>query len=947
MKCYKKNDYWSSCNQTCNPNYLWMETGWVKTDDTHWDCEVITIDSTDVSTDSDAGNAADAVASTDSECSPNGESCAQTMCCSEPGAKCYKKNDHWSSCNQTCDPFSVWEVDRWVVTNETVWDCEEVRPPCTPNGASCALSQCCSEPGAKCYKKNDYWSSCNQTCNPNYLWMETSWVKTNETVWDCEDLTVSPVESADPIADAEAEDEKGTCSQDGASCALSQCCSEPGSKCYKKNDHWSSCNQTCNPYYMWKDGGWVETNETVWDCEEVRPPCSQAGESCALTQCCSEPGASCYKKNDYWFACNLTCDPNSMWMEDRWVKTNETVWDCGVIAIESTDNATDAADTDAPADSASSSDASTASACSQNGESCAQTMCCSEPGAKCYKKNDHWSSCNQTCDPLSLWEVDRWVVTNETVWDCEEVRPPCSQAGESCALTQCCSEPGASCYKKNDYWFACNLTCDPNSMWMEDRWVKTNETVWDCGVIAIESTDNATDAADTDAPADSASSSDASTASACSQNGESCAQTMCCSEPGAKCYKKNDHWSSCNQTCDPLSLWEVDRWVVTNETVWDCEEVRPPCTPNGASCALSQCCSEPGAKCYKKNDYWSSCNQTCNPNYLWMETGWVVTNETVWDCEDLTVSPVESADPIADAEAEDQNNTCSQNGASCALSQCCAEPGSKCYKKNDYWSSCNQTCNPYYMWQVDRWVETNETVWDCEEVRPPCTPNGESCALSKCCSEPGMKCYKKNDHWSSCNQTCNPNYLWMETGWVKTNETVWDCEVITIDSTDVSTASDTTDSASSSDASTSSVCSPNGESCALTKCCAEAGSKCYKKNGNWSSCNQSCDPNSMWQVDRWVTTDEAVWDCEEVSLPCSPNGASCALSQCCSDPDSKCYKKNDHWIACNQTCDPNSMWTEGGWVVTSEAVWDCGEHIIDGSEASQNLWDWLLHLFGR
>ncbi|CAK0805039.1 unnamed protein product [Prorocentrum cordatum] len=268
-----------------------------------------------------------------------------------------------------------------------------------------------------------------------------------------------------------------------------------------------------------------------------------------------------------------------------------------------------------------------------------------------------------------MWKDGGWVETNETVWDCEEVRPPCSQAGESCALTQCCSEPGASCYKKNDYWFACNLTCDPNSMWMEDRWVKTNETVWDCGVIAIESTDNATDAADTDAPADSASSSDASTASACSQNGESCAQTMCCSEPGAKCYKKNDHWSSCNQTCDPFSLWEVDRWVVTNETVWDCEEVRPPCTPNGASCALSQCCSEPGAKCYKKNDYWSSCNQTCNPDYLWMETGWVKTNETVWDCEDLTVSPVESADPIADAEAEDQNNTCSQNGASCALSQ--------------------------------------------------------------------------------------------------------------------------------------------------------------------------------------------------------------------------------------------------------------------------------------
>ncbi|CAK0800122.1 unnamed protein product [Prorocentrum cordatum] len=515
---------------------------------------------------------------------------------------------------------------------------------------------------------------------------------------------------------------------------------------------------------------------------------------------------------------------------------------------------------------------------------------------------------------------------------------PCSQTGASCAVSKCCSEPGSKCYKKNDYWFACNQTCNPYYMWKDGGWVKTNETVWDCEDLTVSPVESADPIADAEAEDEKGT---------CSQTGASCAVSKCCSEPGSKCYKKNDYWFACNQTCNPYYMWKDGGWVKTNETVWDCEEIRPPCTPNGESCALSKCCSEPGMKCYKKNDYWSSCNQTCNPNYLWMETGWVKTDDTHWDCEDLTVSPVESADPIADAEAEDQNNTCSQNGASCALSQCCAEPGSKCYKKNDYWSSCNQTCNPYYMWQVDRWVETNETVWDCEEVRPPCTPNGESCALSKCCSEPGMKCYKKNDHWSSCNQTCNPNYLWMETGWVKTNETVWDCEVITIDSTDVSTASDTTDSASSSDASTSSVCSPNGESCALTKCCAEAGSKCYKKNGNWSSCNQSCDPNSMWQVDRWVTTDEAVWDCEEVSLPCSPNGASCALSQCCSDPDSKCYKKNDHWIACNQTCDPNSMWTEGGWVVTSEAVWDCGEHIIDGSEASQNLWDWLLHLFGR
>eukprot|EP00959_Pyramimonas_sp_CCMP1952_P314653 6586655-Pyramimonas_sp.AAC.1 len=108
---------------------------------------------------------------------------------------------------------------------------------------------------------------------------------------------------------------------------------------------------------MWKEDSWVETNETVWDCTEIRPPCSQPGESCAVTKCCSDPGAKCYKKNDYWFACNQTCNPNYMWMENGWVKTNETVWDCEVISIDSTDVSSDSAagtvaDTDVSSDSA-------------------------------------------------------------------------------------------------------------------------------------------------------------------------------------------------------------------------------------------------------------------------------------------------------------------------------------------------------------------------------------------------------------------------------------------------------------------------------------------------------------------------------------------------------------------------------------------------------------------
>ncbi|CAK0837652.1 unnamed protein product [Prorocentrum cordatum] len=799
-----------------------------------------------------AGNVSGADPNETDKCSQTGASCDLSKCCSEPGAKCYKKDDGWSSCNQTCNPYYMWTVDDgWVKTNETVWDCEEIRLPCTENGASCALSKCCSDPYAKCYKKNAGWSSCNQTCDPNSKWMDDRWVKTNETVWDCEVISVG---STDVSTDSDAGNVAATrARRAGQSCDRPMCCSEPGARCYKKDDGWSSCNQTC--------GGTT----------------------------------------------------NSMWMYDRWVKTDNSVWDCKDLTVTPVESADPIKDAEAEDETGT---------CSQNGASCTHSKCCSEPGSKCYKKDDGWSSCNQTCDPNSKWTVDYgWVKTNETVWDCEEIRLPCTENGASCALSKCCSDPYAKCYKKSAGWSSCNQTCDPNSKWMDDRWVKTNETVWDCEVISVDSTDVSTD-------------SDAGNvaATACSQTGQSCEQTMCCSEPGAKCYKKNDGWSSCNQTCDPNSKWTVDDgWVKTNETVWDCEEIRPPCTHNGASCALSKCCSEPGAKCYKKDDWWSSCNQTCDPNSMWMMDRWVKTDNSVWDCKDLTVTPVESADPIKDAEAEDENGTCSQNGASCTNSKCCSEPGSKCYKKDDDWSSCNQTCNPYYVWTDDNgWVKTNETVWDCEEIRLPCTENGASCALSKCCSDPYAKCYKKSAGWSSCNRTCDPNSKWMDDRWVKTDNSVWDCKDLTV--TPVESADPIKDAEAEDETGT---CSQNGASCTHSKCCSEPGSKCYKKDDGWSSCNQTCDPNSKWTVDDgWVKTNETVWDCEEIRLPCTENGASCALSKCCSDPYAKCYKKSAGWSSCNQTCDPNSKWMDDRWVKTNETVWDCEVISVDSTDVS-------------
>jgi len=187
------------------------------------------------------------------------------------------------------------------------------------------------------------------------------------------------------------------------------------------------------------------------------------------------------------------------------------------------------------------------------------------------------------------------------------------------------------------------------------------------------------------------------------------------------------------------------------------------CTTDGESCADSKCCTNPGSTCWKKNDYWSSCNATCNPYNKWEDGQWVHKDYKVWDCQ-----------------AESQP-TCTADGQDCSQGKCCSQWGSTCYKKNDGWASCNATCNPYYKWENNQWVHKDYKVWDCKALsNPPCTHDGQSCESSKCCISPGSTCYKKNEYWASCNQSCTQNWKWENNHWVEkpADEKIWDCTVL-------------------------------------------------------------------------------------------------------------------------------------------------------------------------
>jgi len=131
---------------------------------------------------------------------------------------------------------------------------------CSDDGHSCADTLCCTSPDSKCWQKNEHWAACNATCNSNMMWEDNAWVEKEEKIWDCTPL-------------AAAEDEVLPCVANGGDCLGSKCCSETGSKCFRKNEHWASCNATCTSSYLWADGGWKDQGEgqVVWNCEELLP----------------------------------------------------------------------------------------------------------------------------------------------------------------------------------------------------------------------------------------------------------------------------------------------------------------------------------------------------------------------------------------------------------------------------------------------------------------------------------------------------------------------------------------------------------------------------------------------------------------------------------------------------------------------------------------------------
>lgn len=75
----------------------------------------------------------------------------------------------------------------------------------------------------------------------------------------------------------------------------SRCCKSEGSTCWRKNEHWASCNKTCSSSYKWTDDGWKDQGEgeKIWDCEELLPEDTDDTPACDLSECDGCQGEQC------------------------------------------------------------------------------------------------------------------------------------------------------------------------------------------------------------------------------------------------------------------------------------------------------------------------------------------------------------------------------------------------------------------------------------------------------------------------------------------------------------------------------------------------------------------------------------------------------------------------------------------------------------------------------
>lgn len=139
------------------------------------------------------------------------------------------------------------------------------------------------------------------------------------------------------------------------------------------------------------------------------------------------------------------------------------------------------------------------------------------------------------------------------------------------------------------------------------------------------------------------------------------------------------------------------------------------CAASGRDCQKSHACCKAGDKCYRKNEFWASCQASCDPDTADELDGERWTCEVLADSADGGAKTATGAEEVVDlpkctnvSDAACLKARCSVPGGGaagdCSKTWCCVQPGTQCYKQNKWWAGCKQACPTKH--------------WDCEELGP-------------------------------------------------------------------------------------------------------------------------------------------------------------------------------------------------------------------------------------
>jgi len=288
-------------------------------------------------------------------------------------------------------------------------------PTCAADGGSCLESQCCQPGGMnglQCYKKNDNWASCAPSCEPGVHEPEKegTWDANGafqKAQWSCEKLG----KVSDPGCEGYTNSTRSKCPKDR--------CQLKGSECRQRCD----LHGDANICWKAKDCMWQEEKGCMDACWSFG-----TGETCAPSDVCHWTGKQC--QVGWWRMYNYDqCDQDLGYM---W---NESGWSC------------------------------VQDPCSGIGEDCSETKCCSTTrgagGRTCFKKNEFWATCQETCDPAGNWSC-------EALGERAKYDAACSWAGTDCHISKLCCNRGFVCAVKDKDFTGCVLT-ESTSTWVKKK----------------------------------------------------------------------------------------------------------------------------------------------------------------------------------------------------------------------------------------------------------------------------------------------------------------------------------------------------------------------------------------------------------------------------------------------------------------------------------------------